>query len=234
LSRPYNQDFRSAILNAFDRKPIASIKNVVSIITETYAESDDDLDEDIKPDVKPNLFNSTITEVKPFVPSYQSTRTMMQKMVKEGLLIELPKKGEKNTLYYTKSMFKNVVRFTTLDGNNVSLREFIHTLVDSSKDPMLIDPIALNTIKAWMLGSLGSTIPDAYTSKNKSVPPVDEYRRKLEIVLKLTKQFHAFVKQFLDSGAYSPVDREILAREFNSNCVEEHSVIVDGTWNNED
>lgn len=217
LTKTPNEALRTAILSAFDQSPICTIIHVVNHIQAI--------------DEKYELFSlESYARTNTSSISYRSTRRTMQSMVREGLLTEIPQRGNKNQIFFTKAMFKNATRFVDLDGNTISLREFIYKLTDNAYDLPLIEPNAMNVIKAWMLAVLGSSIPDAYTAKGKPVPPVAEYRQKLREVQIMTKKFHMLISEFLKADVWTPVAKETLAREFNSNCVEEHSIIVDGSW----
>lgn len=201
MARPRNTDYRSDILNAFDRNGgIGTVTNV----------------------------NKHLKEVDKF-QSIQSTRRMLIRMVREGLITELPKRGDKNQIFYIKANFKNVTRFANYTGDNVSLREFIHTLLNDV-NPDVINPEGLTLIKTWMLDVLGSTIPVAYASKGRDTPKPEELKKRLENVLSMTRKFHAFLKTFVDSDIWSDTARERLAKEFNNSCVEEHAGIVDRVW----
>lgn len=206
MARPVNKGLRSAILSVFDAKPVVTVKDVYKELT------------------KPNS-----TDVQTNQISEQSARRMMSKMVKEGLITEIPKRGDKNQVFFTKAVFKNTTRFTSYDGSNVSLKEFIHTLTDDVK-PELIDSNAMSVIKVWMLDSMAASIPVAYSSKNREVPNRDALKEKLEATLSMTRKFHAFLKSFVDSDVWDESAIERLAKEFNSTCVEEHAFIVDKAW----
>lgn len=208
MARPYNKDFRADILGAFDAQPIQTITQVVNYLG--------------------NIADNENTEDK-LKPSYQSTRNMMRKMVKEGLLTELPKRGDKNQSYFAKAIFKNVTRFASYEGDNVSLKEFIHTLI-TDVNPELVDSNAMKAIKVWMLDILGASVPESYADKNRAVPNPEQLYKKLNELLAQTRQFHAFVKSFVDADIFSPVAQERLATEFKSTCVDEHAVIVDRAW----
>lgn len=199
MARPRNKDYRSAILGGFDSKPISTIKDI----------------------------NNTLKEFNPN-QNYQSTRRMLSKMVKEGLIVELPKRGDKNQIFYTKAIFKNVTRFQTYEEENVSLREFIHTILETN--PELIDSAVMDVIRTWMLDILGSTIPEAYKGKNRKVPDQWALKKSLEATLNMTRKFHALIKTFVDSDIWTDAARERLAKEFEANCIEEHAFIVDRAW----
>ncbi|MGS2592224.1 hypothetical protein [Streptomyces hebeiensis] len=217
LSRPLNTELRSAILGAFDQTPVGTVQNVISHLKELNLKQEED-----------NTFFKLEKKTK-LNTNYHTIRRVMVSMVKEGLLSELPKRGDRNQVYYTKAIFKNTNRLTDYSGNNVSLREFIHTLIDEV-NPELINPSAMDVLKIWMLDSLGASIPGAYKSKNREVPKPEELRKKLEATLSMTRTFHAFIKAFLDSDIWSPVAQERLEREFKASCVEEHTAIVDKAW----
>jgi hypothetical protein len=150
-------------------------------------------------------------------------------MVREGLLIEIPKRGEKNQIFYTKAVFSNITRFMDYEGNNVALHEFIQELVEST-NPRIIEPSAMKAIKLWMLDVLGSSIPVAYSDKSRKIPDHEQLKKKLEEVLTMTRQFHAFIKAFVDSDVWSDVARERLAKEFDETLKQVHAGIVDRVW----
>lgn len=207
MAKPYERNHRSDILNAFNSTAVATVSDIVTIINSS-----------------PEVTSESVSPT-----SYQSTRRMMLKMVKEGTVTELPKRGEKNQRYYTKTFFKDTTRLINYEGDNVSLREFIHSLVDDVS-PEIVNPEALKVIKYWMLSTLGASDPVAYAAKNKETPNVDAMRKQLEATLAMTGKFHRFLKSYLDSDVWSPVARERLLKEFKASCVEELTVIVDNTW----
>ena len=204
MGKPYGDSFRADILGTFDANPIQGIQEVVNTLKDN-----EELD---------------------YLPSYNAVRRMIQKMANEGTLQELPNRGPKNKAYYTKAFFRNITRFADQGGNNVSLKEFIHKLIETDGDPEIINPAAMVAIKMWMLDSLGAALPQNYEALNKAVPVPVELRANLEEVLRMLKTFHAFIKQFVDADIWTPVAQERLVREFESTCVEEHAMIVDRSW----
>lgn len=195
MAKPKNSERRTAILGAFDKQPICSIRDIMKYV----------------PDIK-----------------YQALRLTVIAMAEEGLLTELPGRGDRNTRYFTKAIFKNITRFSDYSGNPVSLKEFIHGV--TTLESQLIDASAMKAIKVWMLDVLGSVKPEPYTSKNHSVPNDEELIKRLNVVLQELSKMHAFIKSFTLADIHSPVARERLAREFDSTCFEEHVVIVDRGW----
>lgn len=198
MARPQNSERRTAILEAFDKQPICSIKDIMNMVPEEHR------------------------------TSYQSTRKMILKMESEGLLSALPERGDNNQTYYVKSIFKAITRFVDYEGNNVSLKEFVHKLMGLESE--LVDSNAMMVIKSWMLDVLASSIPVAYSAKKREIPDDEELIKKLNAVLAQTRQLHMFIKSFMDADIWSPVARERLAKEFHSTCVEEHVLIVDRGW----
>lgn len=200
MSRPVRRELRTAILDGLDKKPISTVKDVISHLKET------------------NQYQSD-----------QSTRRMLIKMCREGLVYELPKRGDKGTIFYTKHMFNKHLRLITANGENVTLRGFIHELLENTSPDILSDS-AMKAIKVWMLDSLGSTIPVAYSSKSREVPDEFVLKGKLEETAAMLSYWHKFVTNFLNADIWSEFAREKLAEDFNSNCVEEHAIIVDRSW----
>lgn len=201
VARPINSSLRSDILGTFDRQPICSIKQVIEMLSEA-------------PEYETP-------------PSYNSVHRMLNKMVKENLIMEIPGSRQHNQRFFTKTMFNKSTRFADPLGNNVSLKEFIHTL--ASYENEVVNPIALNAIKAWMFDSLASSIPEAYVNNDKPIPDPKQLARKLNKTLAMLSQLHRFISSFVNT----PVDPERLAHEFNTLCVEEHAAIVDRTWLND-
>ncbi|MFF5977058.1 hypothetical protein ACFY7C_36760 [Streptomyces sp. NPDC012769] len=150
-------------------------------------------------------------------------------MVTEGLLFEIPQKNLRNQKFYAKALFSNVTRFSNYNGENVSLKEFIHTLIEDV-NPEFIDSSAMTAIKAWMLDCLGSSIPVAYEDSGRESPNTLELKKRLQVVLEQTRQFHAFVKMFVDADIWTDAAKDRLSSEFKSMCVEEHAIIVDRNW----
>lgn len=205
MPKPYSRDYKPDILAALDEKPVNTIKGI-----ERFVNRDENK-----------------------IPiSYQSVRRKVLRMAKEGLLVELPNRGEHGQIFYTKAIFRNVTRFANYDGNNVSLREFTHTLMGDEKPAFgeLLNPKALLAIKSWMLDVLASVDEEAYEDKNRNVPDHEKLKSKLEVTAQLTRQLHAFLKSFIDADVWSPVARERLLKEFKSACVEEHAAMVDKSW----
>lgn len=202
MARPTNSALRTDILGAFDQQPICSINNVVAHLNNKH--------------------------------SYQSVRRTMIKLAKSGVIKEIPGASTNNQKFYTKNIFENSTRFMSFEGENVSLKAFIHNVVklgttdESALLEQMLAPVALETIKHWILHSLASCDPEAYTSKNLTPPDRDELNRKLDGVLEMLSQLHAFLKTY----RISPVDDTRLAAEFKAVAIEELTAIVDRTWTN--
>lgn len=99
MPRPTRNEYRTAILGAFDKQLHCTLKDVVTHLQTT-----------------------------PFFVSEQSTRRMLKRMTQEGLLTEINKRGEKNAVIYTKAVFNQFRQFVTLEGELVSLRAYIHSI----------------------------------------------------------------------------------------------------------
>jgi hypothetical protein len=203
LSRPMDKDYRVAILGAFDRHSIRSIKEVCNHLQE-------------------------VGQFK----SYQSTRRMLIRLAKEGLLTELPQRTDKNSVQYTKLVFKTNVKLIAYNQDVVSLGAYIHRLVNE-QFPEIIDEQATIVIKHWMLESLASAYPDGYSGK-RDVPDPNSLQKKLEGTLSMLKDMHSFLKNFLDSGVFTPVARSNIAKDFMKHYSQEHVVIVEELWNTDD
>ena len=204
MARPLRNDARAAILDGLDEKPISSISDIANHLK------------------KVNKYYSD-----------QATRRMLNRMRNEGLIYELPKRGEFGRIYYTKLMMPNVARLVTPTGNNVSLRVFIHELIEFKDARSVLSDDALTAIKVWMLEVLGSSIGEAYEDKHREVPDEYELRTKLKEVQTMLSQYHKFIQNFLNADIWSEYARENLAKEFRDSCVEEHAGIVDRSWLNE-
>lgn len=204
MARPLKHDARTDILDGLDRKPISSVNDICDYLK----------------------------EIKKF-HSEQATRRMLMRMCNEGLITELPTRGNHNKVLYTKMLMPNVARLVSPNGKDLTLRAFIHELVNYEDPDSILSPSALTAIRAWMLDVLGSSVPKAYEAKARPVPDEYELRSRLLEVQSMLSSYHKFISQFLKADIWSEYARENLAKEFNTNCVEEHAVIVDRAWLNE-
>lgn len=166
---------------------------------------------------------------------YQAVRRGILRLVKTGVLIEINGDKTHNQKYYTKNIFAiNSTRFVDFEGNNVSLKAFVHGVTklgdteESKLVSQLLSPVALDAIKHWILNGLAASDPEAYTSKNLATPNTEEYYRKLDGVLETLSKLHAFLKTY----RLTPVDTTKLAAEFKAVAIEELISIVDRTWEN--
>lgn len=197
MSKPANLDYRAAILGAFDRHTIRSLQEI-------------------------NEHLKGQEEYK----SYQSTRRMLELMCKEGVLSQLPKRGPRNQVFYTKLIFNsNAVKLINPNGELVSLPLFLNALFDY-EFPKVVDEKAAEAIKLWMLDALASVDPEKYVGK-RDIPDYKELQRKLKKTLEMTGKLHAFIKNFLDSDVFSPVARSNLLLEFSEQAPIEHVMIVE-------
>lgn len=199
MARPVSKEYRAAILGAFDRHTIRSIKEV----------------------------NNHLHNVGEFV-SYQSTRRMLKTLVAEGLLSELPSRLDKNTLQYTKLVFNSSVALVTLDGKLVNVSQFAQSLV-KQEFPAVISQEAGEAIKKWMLDVLASSYEQGFADK-RDIPDPDSLKKRLTKTLDMLQEMHRFVKNFMESGAFSPVARGHLADEFVKQYPELHAALVEETW----
>lgn len=198
MARPTNKEYRAIILGAFDTHMHRTLREV----------------------------NDYLDSQRQFI-SNQSTRRMLNKMVSEGLLIEL-QRTEKNAIVYTKAFFNPMRKFATLEGELVGLKEFI-TLV-SQLDSNVIDKKALTMVKGLMLNCLASTHPEPYTAKGRSPVAKEDVKRNLTVLLGALSTWHSFIKNFLDAKIWDDFNREMIGREFKGSLIMEHAAIVDGTW----
>lgn len=199
MARPPNKDYRAAILGAFDRHTIRNIKEI----------------------------NNYLKEVDQFT-SYASTRRMLIRLCNEGLLSELPGRGNKNAIQYTKLILNQSIALVTFNKQLVETKRFIDELIPT-KFPEVIHPQAEQAIKQWMLDTLASTYPQGYEDK-RELPDPDSLKQKLETTLEMLKDVHQFIKGFLESGAFSPVARQYLSEDFRDELAEYHAAIVDNNW----
>jgi hypothetical protein len=200
MAPPLNNSLRTAILDSFDERSIMSIHEVQDYLN----------DRDIQ-------------------TKYQSLRLLMLRMTREGLLVKLSQRGDRNTTYFTKVLNSYTIKLRDSTNRPISMRQFIHDVIDY-KNPAL-DSNALNSIKVWMLDSLATSLPEVYRDKNVKYSPVDNYKAKLESTAAMLRSAHALIKYFLDSPIWNDSrNRELIAQEFKSSLVEEHSVIVDRSW----
>lgn len=201
MPKPSDLDYRAAILGAFDRHTIRSLQEI-------------------------NEYLKKSGEFK----SYQSTRRMLGLMAKEGVISQLPKRGPRNQVFYSKLIFNdNAVKLVNHKGELVSLPLFLHTLFDY-EFPSVVDAKAAEAIKLWMLDALASVDPEKYVGK-RDIPDYKEIERKLKATLEMTGKLHAFIKNFLDSDVFSPVARSNLLLEFSEQAPIEHVMIVEKRWN---
>jgi hypothetical protein len=199
LARPVNTEYRSAILGAFDRHTIRSIKEI-------------------------NNHLKLTGEFK----SYHSTRRILVSLCKEGLLSELPSRADKNAIQYTKLVFNTSVVLVTYDKDLVDVGQYVHRLVNE-QFPEAISPQASVAIKSWILDALASSYPNGYEGK-RDIPDPDELKKRLETTLEMLKRMHVFIRDFLESGAFSPVARAHMAEDFAKQYAELHTAIVEKTW----
>lgn len=170
--------------------------------------------------------NDYLKDIKRYV-SDQSTRRMLAKMVKEGLLVEIGR-GEKNAIIYTKAVFNPHRYFSTLDSKVVQLTEFMHHVM--TLDSKLLAPNALVQIKRLLLDNLASTYPEPY--ENKNLPPVakEDVRAALTNLMENLATWHSFIKNYLDAKIWEDFQRDSLAKEFKETYPKAHALIVDRAW----
>jgi hypothetical protein len=154
---------------------------------------------------------------------------MLSKMAKEGLLSELPQRGDKNSVQYSKLLFHTNAQFINHEGEVISLKDFIALMMAGEGFPEIIDKQAALVIRYWMLDILGSVYPEPYQGK-RDIPDPEQLKKKLESTLEMTKKFHMLIKNFLESGVLTPVARDGLVQEFKTNAAMEHAAIVDKSW----
>lgn len=195
MARPVDKLYRTAILNAFDTQLQMTIAEV-----HQYLES----------------INMDRT--------YQSTRRMLIKMSKEGLINELPRR-DGHILVYSKLLANNHLRFINYKGETVSLLKFIDDLTSTTFSPIFSEHIQ-KRIKSAILDYLAGHYPEPYSSKGREAPNVNEMLSALNEVLDGTRLMHMFIKQLLQT----PVDQERLTLEFKTSCAEQHAAIVDRTF----
>lgn len=195
MARPVDKLYRTAILNAFDTKLQLTIKEVHEHL------------------VSVNMART-----------YQSTRRMLFKMAKEGLISELPRR-DGHILVYTKLLANNHLRFVNYNGETVSLLKYIDDLVNTTFSPIFSEHIQ-KRIKSAILDYLAGHYEEPYSSKGRESPDINEMKRALEEVLSGTRLMHMLIKQLLDA----PVDKERLILEFKTSCAEQHAAIVDRTF----
>lgn len=199
MARPVDTDYRSAILGAFDRHSIRSLGEI-------------------------NNYLKEVNEYK----SYQSTRRMLDRLCNEKLLTKLPRRGDKNSVFYSKLVFNQSAKFIGRDGYVVTTKQYLDELMNKEL-PRVIDPSVANVIKHWMMDSMASSHPDGYTGK-RDYPNEHQLKKKLESTLRMLSETHAYIKNFLESGVYTSVAREIMASEFQGELAEYHISIVEESW----
>lgn len=199
--RPTNKQYREIILGAFDAHTHRTIKEVNEYLRER---------------------NAYVSE--------QSTRRMLTKMLSEGLLIDLGRRGDKNAVIYTKAIFNQHRFYPTLNGSPVQLPEFVSSV--SQLDSKLIDTAALNYVKRLILDSLASAYPEPYIAKGKSPVAKELVVRELTVVLDQLAQWHNFIKSFLEAKVWEDYQRDSLANEFKTKYPVIHALIVDKAWEN--
>lgn len=199
--RPTNKQYREIILGAFDTHTHRTIKEVNEYLRER---------------------NAYVSE--------QSTRRMLTKMLSEGLLIDLGRRGDKNAVIYTKAIFNQHRFYPTLNGSPVQLPEFVSHV--SQLDSKLVAFEALVYIKRLMLDSLASTYPEPYLAKGKSPVAKELVIRELNTVLDQLAHWHNFIKSFLETKVWEDYQRDSLANEFKTQYPVIHALIVDRAWEN--
>lgn len=195
MARPINKEYRTEILNAFDKSLQLTIKEVHQHVTDAG-----------------------------YSVTYQATRRILQRMCKDGLISELPRRAG-HIVVYTKLLVNNHLRFVNYEGETVSLLKFIDDLTQTEFSPIFSEHIQ-KRIKSAILDYLAGHYEEPYKSKGREAPDVDEMKRALNEVLNGTRLMHMFIKQLLQT----PVDQERLIREFKTSCAEQHAAIVDRTF----
>jgi len=184
LSKPIDVEYRAAILGAFDSYTLRTVKEI-------------------------NNHLQNMGEFK----SYRSTLRMLDKLVNEGVLSKLPRRGDKHALVFSKLVFNhNVVHLSNANQELLELGSFIQYVMDWDSDGMLSKG-AQNALKVWILDTLASAVPEAFEDK-RDIPDPNHIKRKLKGMLDMTGKLHGFIKSFLDSEVFSPVARDNLAQEF--------------------
>lgn len=141
MARPVSKDYRTAILGAFDRHSIRSIREI-------------------------NNHLKNVDEYR----SYQSTRRMLITLCREGLLSELPSRADKNAIQYTKLVFNSSVGLVTYDKELVDIQRYVAELT-GNKFPEVISPQAELAIKQWILDALASSYAKGYEGKRETPDP---------------------------------------------------------------
>ncbi|MFE1915009.1 hypothetical protein [Streptomyces anandii] len=145
-------------------------------------------------------------------------------MTDEGLLLTLGR-GEKNALIYTKAVFNPFQTFQTLDGESVSLLEFVQHV--DALESRLINPQALGMLKHLMLGYLASTYDKPFIAKGKTPVAKEDARAGLTELIKFLSSYHALVKSFLDNKIWDEHNRDSIAKQFKENLAVIHAYLVD-------
>jgi len=186
MPKPVDVEYRAAILGAFDSFTLRTVKEI-------------------------NNYLQSVGEFK----SYRSTLRMLDKLVSEGVINKLPRRGDKNTIIYSKMMFnQNTVRLVNDKQELLALGSFLQFVMDWTTNGLLSDG-AERALKVWMLDTLASAVTHAFENR-RSIPDPNYTRRKLKGMLDMTGKLHGFIKSFLDSEVFSPVARDNLLQEFQS------------------
>lgn len=195
MAKPVDKEYRAAILNAFDTKLQLTVKEVYEYLVSVGMAKD-----------------------------MQSTRRMLVKMTREGLVQELPRINN-HVRVYTKLMANSHLRLINYDGETVSLLKFLAELNDVTFSPIFSDNVQ-RKIKSAICDYLAGQFPEPYEAKNREVPDVQRMEKALQEVVEGTRLMHMFIKRFLDT----PVDKSKLVLEFKTTCAEQHAAIVDRTF----
>jgi hypothetical protein len=170
------------------------------------------------------LHNIIISEG--FNVSYHQSRRALLNLIDKGQVFELPRK-ENNRLEVSLEPSATNLTFKWLDGKRVTSREFIHLLAEKDSSGIFKDEVWLK-LRGLIFTALATSYEKPY---GDSLPPVAEVRQHLEDFVSAVSLVHSFVKNFMESSAFSPNEREILARLFSGPLSEEHQIMLNETLN---
>lgn len=194
MGKPKDIDARRDILSAFDAKPINDLGDVVEHL-------------------------SKIKRPK----SERSVRYILNKMENEGL-VKLIKRGANNRAFWVKNVFSDATTLTDVNGNPVSLVQFITELDALDNHPLLRNE-TLQLMKQWMLNSIAIVDADAYAAKKLNPPVARELKSNLEELKAAIELLHRYVKHFLNAEVWSELGHTKMSKELEGLGIT--SVIVD-------
>lgn len=160
--------------------------------------------------------------------SYQTSRRTLLKMVDEGLVFLHPQRQLKNSMMFTKAIVSPHLTLTNVKGEQVDLTRFIASLYELEMPPIISEQAAI-AIRSWMFDYIVGSDPSRYKGIREA-PNREELKKKLEGVMPMLSQLHAFIKHFISADIHSPVAKSKLARELN-NCPDKQiEFIVTRRW----